>query len=161
MSSETGQSYLRADTGNAQRLVDQYGDDLIYCEATGIWYVWDGRRWAHESRSAVVRRATKAARKLFDDADKAKNEDERKALHAHAVRSNAHQRINAMVELAKVDGRIQVTPALLDTRPMLLNVLNGTLHLETGELRGHDRTHYITKLAQVEYDQTALFIMGL
>ena len=156
MSSETGQSYLRADTGNAQRLVDQYGDDLIYCEATGIWYVWDGRRWAHESRSAVVRRATKAARKLFDDADKAKNEDERKALHAHAVRSNAHQRINAMVELAKVDGRIQVTPALLDTRPMLLNVLNGTLHLETGELRGHDRTHCITKLAQVEYDQTAL-----
>ena len=36
-----------------------------------------------------------------------------------------------------------------------MNCSNGTLQLKTGQLRPHDRTDLITKLADVEFDETA------
>ena len=46
-------------------------------------------------------------------------------------------------------------PDELDADPYVLNVLNGTLDLRTGELFPHCREHLITKLAPVEYDPQA------
>src|SRR5919107_5291637 len=40
----------------------------------------------------------------------------------------------------------------MDASPDLLNVLNGTIDLRTGELRPHRREDLITKMAPVEYD---------
>ena len=144
-------TYLRTDTGNAERLVDRFGHDPRYCEAKGTWYVWDGRRWLPGRRLWIVHLASRTVQDLFDEVRKAKSEDERKALGQHAVRSNSQPRIIAMVELAKADRRIQVSPDQLDAQPMLLNLPNGTLHLDTGEFQKHDRCHYITKLAGVQF----------
>jgi putative DNA primase/helicase len=41
---------------------------------------------------------------------------------------------------------------LFDKQPMLLNVKNGTLSLETGELRECQKTDFLTKQAEVTYD---------
>src|SRR5919107_4489215 len=43
----------------------------------------------------------------------------------------------------------------MDASPDLLNVLNGTIDLRTGELRPHRREDLITKMAPVEYSQEA------
>ena len=43
----------------------------------------------------------------------------------------------------------------LDADPMLLNVLNGTIDLRTGEIRPFRREDYITCLAPVTYDPDA------
>ena len=50
---------------------------------------------------------------------------------------------------------IPIMPDHLDADPSLLNVKNGTLDLESGELRPHRREDLITKLAPVEYDSEA------
>jgi putative DNA primase/helicase len=77
------------------------------------------------------------------------------ALARHAQKSEASSRINALIEVARTEPGIPIMPDQLDTDPYLLNVMNGTLDLRTGELRPHRREDLITKLAPVEFDSRA------
>jgi putative DNA primase/helicase len=73
------------------------------------------------------------------------------AVQTWCLKSEAAPRIAAMVELARSEFGIPIQPEQLDKDPMLLNVLNGTIDLRTGELRPHKRENYLTKLCPVEY----------
>ena len=48
-------AYKKTDIGNAERLVDTFGDDLRFCHPFNKWLVWDGRRWADRSAIALAR----------------------------------------------------------------------------------------------------------
>jgi putative DNA primase/helicase len=60
-----------------------------------------------------------------------------------------------MIELAKTEAGISVTPDQLDSDPWLLNCLNGTIDLRTGELHDHRRENLCTKLVPVGFDPEA------
>jgi putative DNA primase/helicase len=60
-----------------------------------------------------------------------------------------------MIELAKSEPGIPVRPRELDADPWVLNLSNGTLDLQTGQLREHRREDLLTKLAPVAYDPAA------
>jgi putative DNA primase/helicase len=64
-------------------------------------------------------------------------------------------RIKAAVDLARSEVGIPIVPAKLDAPPWLLNVINGTLDLRTGQLRRHSQDDMLTKLASATYDPTA------
>src|ERR671920_1635409 len=85
----------------------------------------------------------------------APDDESRKALAKHAVRSEAGARVKEMVDLARSD--VPVMPDELDASPDLLNTESGTIELQAGKLREHRREDLITKLAPVEYrpDATA------
>jgi phage/plasmid-associated DNA primase len=53
--------------------------------------------------------------------------------------------------LREAQPHITISANDLDTHPQLLNFLNGTVDLTTGELLKHNREHYITKLIDHEY----------
>jgi len=61
-----------------------------------------------------------------------------------------------MIKLAESESRIEIPVAILDQQPLLLNVLNGTIDVRTGKLRPHRRDDYLTQLAPVEYNPSAL-----
>ena len=143
------------DLGNARRLVQRHGRDLRYCYAWRSWLVWDGRRWQRDDTGAVSRMAKEAVQSIYVDAAASSDESERKVLAAHAVRSEAEQRIRAMIALAESEPGIPIRPDDLDGDPWLLNVLNGTVDLRTGDLREHRRDDLITKLTPVSFDQEA------
>jgi putative DNA primase/helicase len=52
---------------------------------------------------------------------------------------------------------LTIDTSQLDRDPWALNCLSGTIDLRTGELRPHNPTDYITKLAPVEYDPQASY----
>ncbi len=145
--------YNGTDLGNCGRLIAGHGADLRYCYPWGRWLVWDGRRWAVDSSGEVHRRAKRTVKGIYREAADATDDESRKALAKHAMRSEAENRILAMVSLAKSE--VPVLPEELDKDPMFLNVLNGTIDLRSGELREHRRGDLITKLAPVEYDPDA------
>jgi putative DNA primase/helicase len=60
-----------------------------------------------------------------------------------------------MISMAQSDQRIAVTPERLDTDHWLLNCLNGTLDLKSGNLRPHSPDDLITKLAPTDFDPDA------
>ena len=70
-----------------------------------------------------------------------------------ATNSLNMNRIASALEMVQSD--LAITPEQLDSDPNLLNVLNGTIDLRTGQLLAHTRSHYITKLVNVDYDPAA------
>lgn len=142
---------LGTELENAERLVSLHGADLRYCHPWGSWLVWDGRRWKRDATAEARRRAVDTVRHIYGEAEAADTEKERKALSGWARRSESDRQIKAMMNLTTAGAEIVVLPEQLDTDPWLLNCLNGTIDLRTGELREHKRENLITKVAPVEY----------
>ena len=149
------------DLGNAARLVHHHGRNLRYCWLWRKWLVWDGQRWVKDDTGEVYRLAKDTVASIYQEAAAAPDDEARKALAKHAVRSEAGARVKEMVDLARSD--VPVMPDELDASPDLLNTESGTIDLRTGELREHRREDLITKLAPVEYrpDATAPDVGGL
>jgi len=146
-------TFFQTDLGNSERLVARYGRDLRYCYDFGKWLVWDGVRWALDRTGAALDQAKETARKMLAEAaTRADKEDSRK-LAAWSFRSQARDRMTAMLYLAQPD--VSVLPEQLDTHPWLLNVANGTIDLRTGALHPADRAHLLTKQSPVVYDPHA------
>lgn len=143
------------DLGNARRLVAEHGLDLRFCFPQGSWYVWDGRHWLRDDTAEVVRRAKQTVAGIYVAAGSVTSEEKRKDLGKHATRSEANQKLRAMVELARSEPDIPILPEDLDRSPMLLNVANGTLDLRTADLRPHRRSDLLTRLIEVHYDPNA------
>jgi putative DNA primase/helicase len=149
-------AYLCNDTGNAERLADRHGANLRYCYPWGRWLVYDGTRWRVDDRGAVARLAKDTARSVFEEAKEAGSDTSAKELGKWASVSLSESKLRAMISLAQSEPGIPVLPEEMDASPDLLNVLNGTIDLRTGELREHRREDLITKIAPVEYDPGAV-----
>jgi putative DNA primase/helicase len=148
---EGRKAYLCTDAGNAERLADRHGANLRYCYPWGKWLVYDGTRWCADDRGAVVRLAKDTARAIFEEAKEAADDETAKRLGKWATSSLSESKLRSMIALAQSEPGIPVLPEEMDASNDLLNVLNGTIDLRTGELREHRREDLITKLAPVEY----------
>src|SRR5215213_9907646 len=137
------------DLGNAARLVHHHGRNLRYCWLWRKWLVWDGQRWVKDDSGEVYRLAKDTVASIYREAAAAPDDESRKALAKHAVRSEAGARVKEMVDLARSD--VPVMPDELDASPDLLNTESGTIDLRTGELREHRREDLITKIAPTKY----------
>jgi putative DNA primase/helicase len=147
----TGKLIQPTDLGNAERMVQTAGSNFRYCHALNKFLVWDTKRWKIDDRGVIYRYAKDTIRNLYLLAGTDDNDKERKEVAAHAQKSESKYRIQAMIELAKHEYGIPITPNDLDKDHYLLNCLNGTVNLLTGELKPHDRDDFITKICPVEF----------
>ena len=157
------------DTGNAERLVEAHAEDLRFNPEWRKWLVYDGTRWEANASGEIQRRAkstidlmhTYASRLSAeaaahdDEVLKAQKAKESQAFSKWALRSGGKRDLDAMIALASSDLSVEIKTADLNRSPWLLNVLNGTLDLRTGQLREHERKDLITKMAGCEYDPDA------
>jgi putative DNA primase/helicase len=158
------------DLGNARRVVARHGQDLRFCHPTKNWHVWDGCRWPEDSTAEIVRRVKETqgflhrgiARQIATLGD-AGDDEERKTelakltkLLKHALAwEDTRTIVRCITSMASEPG-IPILPEQFDADNLLLNVLNGTIDLRTGQLREHRRADLITKLAPVEYKPDAI-----
>ncbi|AYN57327.1 DNA primase/polymerase [Arthrobacter phage Bridgette] len=129
----------RSDDGNAQALIDQYGDRLRYCSERGRWLAWNGNvwEWQHGTGGAAREYAKAIARALPDSGTEAQNH-KRRALSAKGT--------SDMLIQAQTDPRITVTMDQLDAHPWELNTPGGIIDLRTGQLTPPDPTKLHTRI---------------
>jgi len=143
------------DLGNAKRMIQLFQNVLLYCPTHGSWYVYDESRWKRDADGAVARYAKAAVANIFDEAATETDPGRQTSLRRHALRSESSRALSAMVGLASTEIEVAIKAERLDAEPWRFNVQNGTLDLRTGQLYEHDRTDYITKISNIDYDPTA------
>lgn len=139
------------DVGNARRFIHLRGADFRYCYDFRAWLAWDGRRWNRDSGAAIRRAAQDTMVAFVETALRAQDEDAIKFAR-HSLDS---RRLTAMISEAAP--HLEIAPDELDADPDLLNVLNGTINLQTGQLLPHQRDSFITKLVHHSYKPEARF----
>src|SRR5260370_4584900 len=72
-----------------------------------------------------------------------------------ALQSSNQGRLRALLEAAQSEPGIAIEVELLDRHPLLLNALNGTINLATGELQNHNRKDLLTRMVHAAYDPNA------
>jgi putative DNA primase/helicase len=143
------------DLGNAQRMVRLFGDRIRYCVEFKKWLLWDGQRWQLCGQAEIYTLAIEAIRSLIGDAMKVDDFPLREKITKHSLASESAAKLKAMIDIAEKLPGVAIHQHLLDSHHFKLNVLNGTVDLETGTLLGANRDEYSTKQAAVEFNAFA------
>jgi phage/plasmid-associated DNA primase len=160
------------DSGNATVLVREYRDSIRYVDETGKWIAWDGVCWHPESGSSAVEYAARALADKLEvpslpepmsviNPDGADDEEMRRAKWEygaaldHKMRSLSRHGILGAVKVAESDPDFRISVTALDTNAYELSTPTGTVNLKTGELGGHDRNAWHTRLTGVAFDPDA------
>lgn len=173
------------DMGNSTRFARQHADDLRYIGQWGwlVWdskrwarddtgAVMRAARQTVSGLYAKAQRLESQSNALIPELEKAaagsdqaliesikekrqKLADRAKAVLKWALQSQGRTRLTAMVELGQSEKALVARPEWFDGDPWLLNVDNGTLNLQTLELKPHDPDQWITKLVPVAWKPDA------
>ena len=145
-------SFNSTQLGNAERFAAQYSGRIKYCKAWDKWLIWDGKLWRPDHADTVVRMAARTVRSIYDQAKEiTDNEDLKSSLQKHSRKSETDYTLRAMIRLAQSQPTIPVLPDHLDSDQWLFNCQNGTIDLESGNLRPHSQEDLMTKISPVEY----------
>jgi P4 family phage/plasmid primase-like protien len=143
------------EVGNAQRLVEKYGSNLMYCPENAQWYRWDKSRWVVCVREVVLRMAEKTVEDIKQEAEKMA--DDKKKAHIYAWHQNSQRAImqDNIIKLAQKDRAIMRYTKDLDADTDYIGVLNGAVYLKSGDLIPPNKNLLITHNTGIEYDPDA------
>ncbi|MER2139742.1 MAG: hypothetical protein ABS965_06430, partial [Succiniclasticum sp.] len=144
--------------GNAERLQALLAENWRYVPQIKRWLRWNGRFWQEEEEAAVYVAAVTAFRQLSAAI---------RSLPASNDTIEMLQRQSISAWLEKAEHASKMKDAFLflenlakeeyssfDANPLLLNVQNGTLNLDSGELQPHNRQNLLTKICSASYEET-------
>lgn len=149
-------SFALTDMGNAERIAFHYGKIIRFSHEIGHWFIWNDKRWVMDAQKYIMVITKEVVRWIYHEAADEENDHLRRDIVQHAKKSQSRQALLNMIDLAKTEPGIPISPEQLDSDPMLFNVENGTIDLRTGELLPHNKNQYLTKIAPVTYDPTAM-----
>ncbi len=153
--------FALTDLGNAERMAAVCQGQLRFCVSTGHWLEWDGGRWREDDQGSAHRHAGRVVREMLGSAATLESPASRADTAKWSIKSEARQRLDAMVALAATRPELVVRASDLDSDAYAFNCINGTIDLRTGQLRAARPDDLITKLAEVWFDPSATCPMFL
>lgn len=152
-SADGAPSFALTDSGNAERFAAQHGNRARFVAAWKTWLLWDGKVWRHDDRHGALLLAKATARSFDAEIANTTDDEARKRLRTHAIKSESKAGIENMVALARAE--LAASPEDFDRDPMLYNVANGTIDLRTGALHPHRVDDLITRIVPIDYAPSA------
>src|SRR5438874_3324301 len=143
------------DTGNQNRLVARWGQDIRYCVERRAPMIWNGSQWLpDDDRRAIQGLAEETLLHAKAQACHIVDVDARRQFWKFIDSSCSRRSRENMIHLAetKVEA-ISIND--FDTDPSILCVENGIIDLRNCEIRPHDRTTMCSKMIPIRYDADA------
>jgi putative DNA primase/helicase len=144
--------------GFGRLLAEEVVGKALYCTAWG-WMSYTAGCWRRDLKELVILDQAKGlALKVMEEAEKQAQGD---AENASSLRKKARTFQNraflkGAIDLAAAEPQLRVEADQFDANTSLFNLLNGTLDLTTLKLQPHSPADFLTKVAQVRYEETAV-----
>lgn len=142
--------------GNAERLVEGYGNNLRYCAAKGGWLVWNGYCWLPDRINIVAQQLQTIVRGLHGQVERTGDFDLSAALKKWALQSESARVQKGTLELAQTLEGVTVPPEGFDNQPWYFPAANGIIDLRTGDLLPHAREYHFTSVSAIPYNPGAV-----
>jgi len=136
--------------GNAQRIIDEYGQDIRYVYDAKAWLYWENGAWYWCLDGSKIRRlAATLPDKIYEEGKLHLAEAEFYAKHARI--SQKERTIEAAVSLLHNFEQIRLPLAKIDAEELLIGLqgARSVLDLKTGSVRPAQRNDFITKAMNV------------
>lgn len=159
------------DLGNAERVIDRHGHEIRWLADIERWAYYERGRWTLKAATTGVwTRVVDTINQLADEADNYSNEapepdpdsksktlpaSDREKFLAWARKQRMRPKVAAARDVLQAYPAVHSTMDAFDQPQMLLNVANGIVDLETGQLRPHNRSLYLMQQSPICYDPTA------
>ncbi|ALX50441.1 phage/plasmid primase, P4 family [Lentibacillus amyloliquefaciens] len=145
--------YSYDDTGNAERFTDNFKDIIRYSYIRKNWFYYNGKTWQIDQEGKVKGLVDDVLEKMKQEpvytSDDVDEEQAQKFLQKHIKYSRgSNGKTNMLKESQHL---LTVNPGSFDKDEHLLNVQNGYIDLQTGELHDHDKNKFFTKVLSIEY----------
>jgi putative DNA primase/helicase len=137
--------------GNGQRFAAIHGADMRFCSVRQCWIIFTSGRWQVDEKGEAEARAKDVGRSVAAEAARETDDDRRSRLLKHAITLTKRATRETMLKDATSEPGMMVTPEQFDTAPHLFNVANGTLDLNSFELRPHDPHDLLTHYSPVVF----------
>lgn len=153
------------DTGNGHRMIEDWGTLFRYSTIEKVWYKFVDGSW-HQDKSLWIEQAAEATATRTrimawqnlsvckTIGDQAMIKEAQKQYNKSNEGLNRGPMLSAIACFASQPG-ISVQPEWFDAQTSLLNLPNGTLNLETLQLKDHDPDDLLSKQFGGEYDPEA------
>lgn len=145
----------RTDEGNAERIARVVAGDMFWVPEWKTWMFWRGDKWDARTDEHVVQRALDVLRRIPEEVSFYEDPDEQQKHLRFAANSLNSNKVMAAVQLARAHPELLSRPGDFDNEPYLLNCLNGTLDLRSGNLRKHRRDDMLTQRVNCSFDPKA------
>lgn len=138
--------------GNAERMLDKYGNGLMYVPDLDTWYVWTGVYWRPAPTVELEHLAKETVKAL---ANEVADHPEPAEFFKWCAISQQSRMVSNMVKLAQSDPRVYVPASELDKHSCYLGAKNGVIDLHNGQLLAPDPELRITCTVGCDFDPTA------
>jgi putative DNA primase/helicase len=150
------------EAGLADRLVVYFGDRLRWAKGWGGWMCYGDGVWERDAKAAETKRLAQEMIRLLhetelplyddtSDSDRDSSPREMFSKWLHQVRNSLSAKVNNTVALAQGRPAILTMSKQFDDEPMLFNVANGVINLESGKLVEHDPDYRLTMKGAVPF----------
>ena len=145
------------DFGNAERFLNKYSRDVLYCKLQDSWYIWEPDKgiWSKDNLLKIRECVKGVFLDIYREAEYQSKPEDRARVAKWAIQCEKPEHINSCLNVAQSSPLVVVHPDRFDTDKYLFNLVNGTYDLRTHEFLPHDKENYITKIANYEYDKSA------
>jgi hypothetical protein len=121
------------DVSNAERLIAQFGDEIMYTSDRGVWCVWDGRTWIVGDILGVARRMKQIARRIYLEASRESDDDRRKTLVNWGQKSESQKTQLYSIDAAKDLAEHRGFAERFDVDPLKFSFKNRTAFFKKEE----------------------------
>lgn len=147
-----------SDTGNVKMFLRRYGELVKFCAEFDSWYVWCGTHWEPDSQGRMYELTEQTVMDLRDHAlalPDDGNPSPRQMMLSHATKTESEASRRRILTGSRSNPRVAIKPDDLDVPDDTVTCPNGTVDLNTGEMKPHNPVRLVTSCTAVPFDQDA------